>query len=171
MAPLACWILFKKARIHGGIRVAQVFQEAAELTRDFSCFSETRTAEGDFLLDGGPRFLCSHGRSNCSGVAVLAHARWPGQIVSYRDVSDRISFVVIQRRESLVETTQLTWHMLGIRLQNIHIVFELRNVLLEVYARGSVCVAGIDFNSDRQKAWRADCLTEFVKEVPPQSKL
>ena len=97
MGPSTCCILCKNARIHGDVRVAQVLQEAAELTWDFICFSETRAAEGDLLLDGGHRLFCSNGRSNFSGVAVLVHARWSGQIISYRAVSDRVVFVDIQR--------------------------------------------------------------------------
>ena len=67
--------------------------EVSELSWDFLCFSETRAADADFLLEGGHRLICSRGEVKHSGVAILVNSRWTGQIKKVGAISDRMLYV------------------------------------------------------------------------------
>ena len=61
--------------------MAQVFQEIAEVQWDVVCFSETRAADNDVILEGGHRLFCGRGFSIYAGATVLIHRRWVASIV------------------------------------------------------------------------------------------
>ena len=50
--------------------------EATDISWDVICLSETRAADGEFLLEGGHILFCGRGDSIYAGAAILIHKRW-----------------------------------------------------------------------------------------------
>ena len=67
--------------------------ELSIISCDLVCFSETRLQARDDILDGGHRLISSNdqnARSSATGVAILLHRRWTGQVKKKICLHDRV---------------------------------------------------------------------------------
>ena len=83
----------KNARICNEVFLAQMLMEASEIRWDVICLSETRAADGEYILEGGHSLFCGRGNSLYAGAAILIHKRWVHSIVECTQVSDRLVYV------------------------------------------------------------------------------
>ena len=69
--------------------------ELQNLRWDVICFSETRAASADVILDGGHRLITGLGDSRHEGVAVLLHASLADKVKRINIFSGRVMSIKI----------------------------------------------------------------------------
>ena len=156
----------KNARINSDVRLTDLLAELPDISWDVICFSETRAADANSVLAGGHRLICSRGEFKYSGVAILIHARWVGEIITSRNVSDRIVYVDIRlfgRKYRIIAT--YVPHA-GYHQDQFNACFdELRETILQANALGCKPMVGGDFNTHVSFGWRSERLVALTHET------
>ena len=99
-SPWKLHVLCKNACSNGEIRLAAVLAEASDIAWDIICFSETRAADADMMLDGGHGYICCNCSLKYAGVAILVHSRHKDNIKTVASVSGRLLYVDIAIQNS-----------------------------------------------------------------------
>ena len=75
--------------------------ELQHLQWDIICFSQTRAANCDEILQGGHGLICSLKDFRFAGVAILSHRSWADSVQHIHHVSDRVLAVDLQLQVGL----------------------------------------------------------------------
>ena len=86
----------KNGRINLDARLVILLGELSMITWDIVCFSETRLETRDEFIEGSHRLIYSsdkNARTPATGMAILVHRRWVGQIQKKICIHDRVMAV------------------------------------------------------------------------------
>ena len=145
--------------------------KTVDIQWDIVCFSETRAADGDVVLEGGHRLLSSLGQERHAGVAIFLHARWAANIIKYEAVSGRIMYAdcCLQGRMYRVIASYLphagyTWDEFRDCLE------QLRSIVLDGQHLKYKCIIGGDFNINpsESKALTAALGVQWIIDMEQQ---
>ena len=95
----------KNGRINLDARLIILLGELSMITWDIICFSETRLETRDEFIEGKHRLISSNdknAKTSATGVAILVHRRWTGQIKKKICLHDRVMAVDLKLPRRLV---------------------------------------------------------------------
>ena len=156
----------KNARINTPSRLANVLGELCRVTWDIVCFSETRAASDDIVLDGGHRLISGLEGSRHLGAAVLLHARLADKVSRMKFRSDRILAVDIDDYlgTKLRIISVYDPHCGYARQCTEQMYIEIGMLLREARTENRNVIVGGDFNTSLNFGSRAELLYSFVAE-------
>ena len=160
------WLVCKNARICNEVFLAQMLMEASEIRWGVICLSETRAADGEYIVEGGHCLFCGRGESYYAGAAILIHKRWVHSITACVQVSDRIVYIDLVVFGKTYRIIAVYVPHQGYPLEDFTFCFDhLRETVLDAHKKGIQCMMGGDFNTELERGWRSGYLREYVAEV------
>ena len=141
----------KNGRITLDERLILLLGELSMMTWDIICFSETRLQTRDEFIEGRHRLISfndKNARTPATGVAILAHRRWTGQIKQIIYFHDRVIAIALKLPPRMVRILAVylpnAWNYDLIFFQSIF--EEIERLSMEAMDNGYALIIADDFN-------------------------
>ena len=156
----------KNDRINSDERLIELLSEFSIISWDLVCFSETRLQARDDIIDGNHRLISSNdqnARSPATGIALLLHRRWAGQVKKKICLHDRVMAIDFKLSHRMVRVLAVylpnAWNY---DLNYFHEIFnDIERLSMEAMDKGYALNIAGDFNLSLQRLDRGGIMAEF----------
>ena len=143
--------------------MAELAAELYNVDWDVILFSETRSAHGRCVLDGGHVLYTSEIATQAAGVAILLHRKHVHRVGQVTSLNERLMFLDLHYGRRCVRFISLYMPHAGYSLEDLRIVYDMLHVVLDEAERLHYkIIVGGDFNTELHVGHRGNFLDEFA---------
>ena len=143
--------------------MAELAAELYNVDWNVILFSETRSARGRCVLDGGHVLYTSEIATQAAGVAILLHRKHVHRVGQVTSLNERLMFLDLHYGRRCVRFISLYMPHAGYSLEDLRIVYDMLHVVLDEAERLHYkIIVGEDFNTELHVGHRGNLLDEFA---------